>query len=117
MILTTILLAAAAVTTGALVISFWDEIKSWVTNRLQNLIKMVKGIVYGVKLFMKLMNEAYQQVVKTYHKDENKVWHETMTTREIPKSEVPSEISSKVKINNKEIDITSELERELELIL
>ena len=116
MILATIFLATAVVTT-ALLISFWNEIKSWITNGLRKLIKTVKGVVYGIKLFVKRMNEAYQQVAKTYHQDENKVWHETMTTREIPKSEVPSEISKKVKTNNKEVDITSELERELELIL
>jgi hypothetical protein len=117
MILATLIAAAVGVATVGILSYFWDDIKNWLHYAINWVKRTVRGIVYGAKVFIRKMREAYEEISKTYHQDENKKWHETTTTREVPESEVPPEIRAKARVYNQEVDITEELEKELELVV
>mgnify|MGYP006416045783 CR=1 FL=1 len=113
MILFTILVAAAAVTLSA----FWNDIKVWMTNTIQKIIKGLKNLFIGGKVFIKKVKEAFQEIAKLYEQDEKGNWFETTHTKQVNASEVPEEIRKKARVLHKEVDITNELERELQLVL
>ncbi|MGQ7890638.1 hypothetical protein [Paenibacillus sp. WC2504] len=117
MILTTLLIAAAAVLAVGVIASFWDEIKNWFQGLMKKVKMAIKAVVIGFEAFMKRTKEAYIQMAKAYQKDEKGQWHVTTETRKVPESEVPPEIRAKAHQMNKEINITSDLEKELKLYL
>lgn len=113
MILFTLLVAAAAIT----LIAFWDDIKVWLTKTIEKIKKGLKNIFIGGKIFIKKMKEAYEEIARFYEQDKQGNWYETTHTKQVSEMEVPEEIRKKAKVFNKEVDITSELERELKLVL
>lgn len=117
MIFTALLIGAAGAAAVGILSIFWRDLTDWLSNSVKKVINTVRGIVYGTKVLIKKVREGIREIAKTYHKDENQQWHETTVTKEVPESEVPPEIRAKAKVLNKEIDITNELERELELVI
>jgi len=118
MIITALLVAAAAAATAGIIAAFWDDIKNWLNKLVEKVKKAVKAAVIGVKVFGKAIKEGFQEIAKSYQKDNKDKWHETTVTRTVPESEVPPEILEKAKrMNNQEVDISQELERELKLVV
>lgn len=115
MILTGLLLAAGAAVAVGVAAIFWDDLRDWLVEGLNFLMQTIKGIVHGVKVFVKKVYKTYQQISKTYYQDEKKKWHETIKTREIPENEVPEEIRVKAQADNREYDVTSQFENVLEM--
>lgn len=111
MILTTLLFGAAVVAGVGLVALFWNELIDFLKKAVSKVKKMVAGIVYGFKVFVRKIREGVKEISKHYSKVDNH-WEETTVTREIPESEVPPEILKRANANT-EIDITDELEMEL----
>ena len=113
MILTSILLGAAAIVGTGIIVSYWNNILDWVKRAINKVREVIKHVVYGTKVFIKKMNEAIKEISKHYSQDELGRWKETIVSREIPASEVPPEIRAKAMQMNQEVDITNELELQL----
>lgn len=97
------------------IVSFWDEIISGVQKAIEAVKKMVRGIVYGTKVFVKKVKGVVRRISRHYSYEEDKdQWF--MTTREesIVHDDVPEEIaqSSEYRKGN-EVDISDELKLEL----
>lgn len=112
MILTAILLGAATLVGGGLLVSFWNSLIDWLKRAVRKVSTIISGTIYGTKVFVKKVGSMIQEISKHYSKKTNKQWVEHITTREVPPSQVPQEILNKAKIVI-ETDITSQLQMEL----
>lgn len=94
--------------------SFWKELVEWMKRVVEKVREITAKAVAGVKIFVRKVGEAIKEIAKNYSQDEHGRWHETIVTREIAESEVPEEIRAKVKRTRDEVDVTKELELQLE---
>lgn len=114
MILTSLIVGAVIATSVVgIVAAFWNSIKEFLKKALAKVKKIVSGVVYGCKVFIKKISEGVKEISRSYSKvGEN--WQMTTTTQTIPASEVPPEMLERAR-QAEEVDITDEAERELEL--
>lgn len=92
---------------------FWSDFVSWVKNRVESIKRTVSGILHGVKVFVKKIGEAAEEIAKYYSKDGTQ-WYETTETRKINGSEVPEEIRRRADYKREEeLDVTNEFKMEL----
>ena len=106
---------AAGVTVAAVagtVAHYWNEITSWLKKAINKVKEVVKGIVYGTKVFARKLAEGFKEISKHYSKKGTQ-WEETTVTRTIDESEVPPEILAKV--GRYETDLTNEYAEAMEL--
>ncbi len=108
MLLASILLGAAII---GIVATFWKEIVEWIQKAINKVASMVRGVVVGVKVFVRKIGEAFKEVSRHYSKVDE-TWQETIVTRTVSESEVPAEIRARAN-NVYELDITDELELQL----
>jgi len=117
MILTSLIVAAAATIAVGAVITYWDDVKRFLASAIKMAKAALDAIVVGVKVFMKKMDGYFTEVAKTYQRDRQNQWHETTTTKRVDPSEVPADILAKMNAYREEVDITQNVERELQLTL
>lgn len=117
MILTSLIVAAAATIAVGAVITYWDDVKQFLASAIKMAKAALDAIVVGVKVFMKKMDGYFTEVAKTYQRDRQNQWHETTTTKRVDPSEVPADILAKMNPYREEVDITQNVERELQLTL
>ncbi len=105
---------------GAVIVSFWDEIKqalkSAITKVKEHLRKLSHAAIVGFTTYLKTRNiiSAVTSAFKFYSKDKAGQYHETTVTKQISESELPEAIRRKVDQNRgQEVDISKELELEL----
>ncbi len=113
MILSAIIMGAACVAGVGLVATYWNNIVDWLKRAIVKVQNVIKGVVYGTKVFIQKIKEGIKEISKHYSQDENGRWKETVVTREVPESEVPEEIRMKARVMNQQVDITDELELQL----
>lgn len=110
-------LAAAGIGVAAAVVTFWDEIKSFLKSAYQKLKKAISAAIVGFSTYLKTgkIFDSIQAAYKFYHKNDKNQWQETIVTRAISESEVPEHIRAKLdKLPaESELDISNELELEL----
>ena len=111
MILTTLLAGAAIIAGVGIVAAFWNDLLNFLKKAIQKVRKIVDGIVYGCKVFIKKMREGVKEISRHYSKVDQH-WEETTITKVISESEVPPEILERAR-TNRELDITEELEMQL----
>lgn len=105
-------LIIAALIAGAIVIAYWKNIAVWIKKAVEKIIQVLGFAIQGVRTFITKLNDGFQNKSKYYN--ENKItgeWEETVYTKTVSESEVPSEILAKIRINdvNVEIQTTEEL--------
>lgn len=120
-----VLLAGAVLGIGAMaVVACWDEIKDWLKNKLiPGLRRVFAGLATAVSHAAIMVGSMFRRAGemigaiahKLYYKEDGK-WIEKTTTREIPAEEVPDFIRYKIE-GKKNVDITEEMEDELEMQL
>ena len=106
MILTALLWGAGILAGVGIVAAFWNDIVKFLKKAVEKVRRLVEGVVYGCKVFVKKMREAVKEISRHYSK-------ETTVTKVISESEVPPEILERARANE-ELDITDELEMQLE---
>jgi hypothetical protein len=94
--------------------SFWKELVEWMRRVVEKVREVTAKAVAGVKIFVRKVSEAIKEIAKNYSQDEQGRWHETIVTRQISESDVPKDILEKVKRTRDEVDVTKELELQLE---
>lgn len=94
---------------GVILVSFWDEIVSWLKSMTDKVKKIVSGVVYGVKVFAKHAKNAFTEIAKYYVKSGNE-WEENIVQRKISVNEVPGDILAKADRNyGNEVEIDDDL--------
>lgn len=112
MILTTLLFGAAVIAGIGIVAAFWNDLVNFLKKAVNKVRQIIQGIVYGFKVFVKKLREGVKEISRHYSKVDQH-WEETTITKTIPESEVPPEILERAGVNT-ELDITEELELELQ---
>ncbi len=118
MILTSLLIGALGVAVGVGITLYWEKIVQWLNRIWEKLPPKVKDTLQGALAFVKkAVNTAYN-IMKYYSYDKKtKQWNETIVTTEVDENEIPEHIRNKVYANrHKEVEITDELQEQLELI-
>lgn len=97
------------------IVSFWDEIIAGVQRSIEAVKKMVSGIVYGTRVFIKKVKGIVHRISRHYSYEEDKdQWY--MTTREVvvEHDDVPEDIyqCNDYRVGN-EVDISDEMKLEL----
>lgn len=108
-------LVLGALVGGLVVVTKWDEVTKWLEDFLPQIQTAMKNLGigdYAAKLFSSVEDGALRLVHRLYYKENGK-WIEKTTTREIDESQVPE--WAKAGLSNKETDVTSRYEKELEL--
>lgn len=99
-----------------LAVAYWDEIVNWLKDLIVEVQAALRDLAHAIDVFVKRVKDAVVKfITKVYYKTQQGKWIEETTTREIPESEVPPHIRKKVQ--NKERNITKEMEQELEMAL
>lgn len=112
MILTALLLTVGVIAGATIVATFWNDFVGFLKSAIEKVKNMVSGVVYGCKVFIKKLSDGVKEISRHYSKVEQH-WEETTVTRTISESEVPPEILKRAQ-GNTELDITDELEMQLE---
>lgn len=107
-----LILGGAAIIAAGAAAKYWSSIRDWILRAAKKVQEMISGIVFGVKVFIKKMTEAYQEISRHYSQDKEGNWEETTVTRKIDPSDVPKDIL-KLASNNTEKEITEELQLHL----
>ena len=99
---------------------FWNELVDFVKEAGRMVKKAIKAIFYGVKVFVKKLNDAIQEISRYYSQLSENQWRETTYTRTVSPDEVPSDILDKANRAAKKrakkdrvVDVTDELEMQL----
>jgi len=111
MILSALLFGAAIIAGTGIVAHFWNNLVEFLKKSFKEIQKMVSGIVYGAKVFLRKTKEGIEEISKYYEK-ENGQWNEYIKKRPVPENQVPPEILERAK-KNEEVDITDEVELKL----
>ena len=112
MILTTLLLGAVIIAGVGVVAAFWNDLVKFLKKAIQKVSQIIEGIVYGCKVFVRKIHEGIKEISRHYSKVDQH-WEETTVTKTISESEVPPEILEQARASE-ELDITDELEMQLE---
>lgn len=112
MILTAVLIAATVIAGVGIVATFWNDFVSFLKSSIEKVKSLVSGIVYGCRVFIRKLSDGVKEISRHYSKVEQH-WEETTVTRTIPENEVPPDILKRA-MNDSEMDITDELEMQLE---
>ena len=117
--ITTLLLGITALAVGMAAVKHWKEIVQWLKDIVVNLIQIFSTIAIAATnaafVFVKMMYEGVAGIIHKLYYEENGQIIERVTTRTLPKSELPD--WAKNKIGMQETNITQEVENELKLKL
>lgn len=112
MILSAILFGATAITVMNIIDAFWNDILDFLKKAANKVKQVIKGVLYGSKVFIKKTYEAIQEISRHYSwVDEH--WEETTVTRKVSPNEVPKDILNRYAMMDQEVDVTDELEMKL----
>lgn len=111
-----LLLAGAAIVGAAAVAVFWKDIAAWLSRVWEKLPHNIKENLQGAKAFIENVASKIKNIwyYYSYNRDTQK-WTETVVSKEVSESEIPQDILEKMRRSNK-VDITSEAEKQLELM-
>lgn len=114
-----LLIGAAALIGGILILANWDDVVDWLKEFVRDLKASLRTWMtkYGGSVFMQLLGKLVAIIHKFFYQDEQKNWYEKTTTRKVDETEVPDYILRKAKNQNQEYDITPEMEKETQMTL
>lgn len=105
-----LLLVGAVVLGTGLLATFWNKFIEWINRAAEKIKSLIKGVIQGVKIFIKKMREAYQEISR-YYSQSGTMWEENIVTRTIPANEVPSDIRERADYSEREF--TNELRMQI----
>lgn len=107
-------LAGVIVGTGLLAI-FWRDIQSAFYRMFEKVKQMFHHNAEGVRVSLTRRNGQMANVLKTYHRDEVGVWHETVARKNVAENEIPKEyLQQALNLRDEEsLDMTEQLQLQL----
>lgn len=106
-----VIAAATALVGGGLLIAFWNDLTEFLKKAAEKVKALVHGVLFGVKVLLKRIENGFQQIARHYSKVDNH-WEETIVTKTVSESEVPADIRARVK-SDVPLDLSDELEMAL----
>lgn len=103
------IIAGVVIGTGLLAI-FWTDIKAKFLRMFDKVKQMFQRDVEGGRFSMTRCQGQMNKVLKTYHRDQTGVWHETIARKNVAENEIPEEYRKRVQQlkENEEIDMTED---------
>lgn len=98
---------------ASLVNLFWDEITGFLQRAVLKIKRLVRGILYGAKIFAKRILGDMILFLSHFYTKLGDVWEETIETKQIPENQVPEDIRRLAR--EKESEITSKVELQLSM--
>lgn len=110
-----ILLLGGLLVGAAVAVTFWDQIKKYLSLALEKVKKVIRAAVIGVAAYVQTSDwrEGIKAAYKFYSKNENGKWQESVVTKEISVDDLPPHIRKKLEATENPVDITDSLELEL----
>lgn len=71
MILSALITGAAIIAGGTLIVAYWNNIIDWLKRAITKVKDLIKGVVYGTKVFIQKTKEGIKEISKHYSQDEN----------------------------------------------
>ena len=109
-----ILIAAAVIgvsTAVSLTAIFWEDIKQFLKDTLEEIKRLSDRFVKGCKVFLRKVKRSFVTLVRVitcYYSKRNHVWERISYQEELEESHVPAELLEKADYDS-ELDITDEL--------
>ena len=66
MILTALLFGAAVIAGAGIVAAFWNDLVAFLKKAVEKVRAVVAGIVYGTKVFIRKIGEAFKEISRNY---------------------------------------------------
>ncbi|MDQ0202852.1 hypothetical protein [Pectinatus haikarae] len=112
-------LGIAAFVGTAIVVTRWDDIIDWLNDLIPRLKaawqNLKRNIHHAAMIVYKWIKKKKLQIKHMLYCEENGEWTEETTTRIVAEEEVPEFIKNKIGKNEKDTDITREMEEVLQL--
>ena len=109
-------IVAGAAAIGVLAL-FWKEIKAWIDRIYQKLPESIQENLKGLMAFVQKIEDTVKNIIVYYsYREDTQQWTETTVSRVVDPSTVPKHILKK-STQMKKVDITNDLQKELELAL
>lgn len=107
----------AGAVTGAVVITFWKEIREWFIDVWHKLPSQLRQDLKGVLAFVQKIDNIITAAIKyySYNKGTNE-WNETIVSKIVSTNDIPDHIRRRLS-EGKELDITNDFRKELDLTL
>lgn len=108
------LIASVIVATGLLAI-FWRDIQSTFLRMFEKVKQLFSCDVEGGRIFLTQRQGQVTKVLKTYHRDQAGIWHETIARKNVAENEIPEEYRQRVQHlkDMEELDMTEEMQMQL----
>ena len=112
-----LVIGALLVGGAAIAITFWDQIKKYLSKAFEKVKEVVKAAIVGFTAYIQSglnWKEGIKAAYKFYSQNKQGQWQETVTTKTISVDELPESVRKKLeKAKGKQVEITEELELEL----
>ena len=112
-----ILIATAiiGVTAAGIAAMFWEEIKQFLKDTLEELKQLAVRFVQGCKVFLRKVKKGLHTTVKliaSYYSKKDNLWERISYQEELEESQVPPELLERAAYDS-ELDITDDLRMQL----
>ena len=110
-----VLLLGGLLVASVVAITFWDQIKKYLSLAFERVKKVITATIVGVAAYVQTGNlrEGIKAAYKFYSKNERGMWQESVVTKEITAEELPEHIRKKLEKTDSPVDISNELELKL----
>ncbi len=113
--------AVAALVGVSAVLEYWSQILDWLSTFVTKLkhafAAASRFIRHAAIVTAAKFKEVYTKIMHKLYYQENGKWIEEKTTRVISEDEVPAAILAKIRNTSQEKDVTTEMERELQMTI
>ncbi len=113
--------AVAALVGVSAVLEYWSQILDWLSTfvtKLKHAFAAASRFIRHAAIVMAAkVKEVYAKIMHKLYYQENGKWIEETTTRVISEDEVPASILAKIRNTSQEKDVTTEMERELQMTI
>lgn len=108
------IIAGVVIGPGLLAI-FWRDIQSSFERMFAKVKQMFRCDVEGGRISLIRRQGQMNKVLKTYHRDQAGVWHETVARKNVAENEIPEEYRQRVQQlkEMEEVDLTEEFAMQL----
>ena len=124
MVLTAIAVAIAGLGTIAAAMAImanWDEVKKWFRDFIKALVGIFttvgRGAWHAAGAFVDVVKKGFADIMHKLYYQEGNHYVEEIRTREMPENKLPDWVQRKLNQNRGEVDVTPEMERELEMTI
>ena len=103
------------------VMANWDEVKKWFRDFIKALtgifVTVAKGVAHAAGAFVEVVKNGFANIMHKLYYQEGNHYVEEIRTRELPENKLPDWARRKISQTSGEVDVTPEMENELEMTI